>query len=51
MYYLVPIVQRFAVGALITAGNMSFASGIIAVIIILGVCILIGIKKPFIDSY
>lgn len=51
LYYIIPILQRFLTGILITGGNASFASGIIAVLVFLTAIIIVIVKKPFIYKY
>ena len=50
-YYIIPIVQRLLIGSIITAANMSFASAIVAIVILLTSIIILAVKKPFVQGY
>lgn len=50
-YYLIPIGQRFLIGIILTAGNMSYISAIIAICCLLASITLIIAKKPFVQNY
>lgn len=50
LYYLIPITQRFLVGVILTAANMSFASGIISVVLLVTCIIIVIVKRPFVNT-
>lgn len=50
-YYLYPTFQRFAIGILLTAGNSSYVSAILAILIIFGGIFIVAWKKPFVHSF
>ena len=51
MYYLAPIGQRFLVGLVLGAGNISFAAGIVSAAVILAQLIIVAKKKPYCEEY
>ena len=51
LYYLVPLGQRFLIGFLLGAINMTFAAGIICSLLMVSSIVVVAVKKPFIEKY
>lgn len=51
LYYLFPICERFIVGLLLAAGNVSFASAIASAVVILSCAIIVGVERPYVRTY
>lgn len=50
LYHLIPIAQRLLVGIILTAANMSFASGIVSVLLLVACMVIVIIKKSSVDN-
>ena len=50
IYYVIPIFEQFCIGIILVIGSVSFAAGILSVLVLLSSIVIVIVKKPFADK-